>query len=80
MHGIGCHSEEVIQMAFIKFFKRLFKFIFRERERRENERERNIDVREKHQSVACFGRVPQPGPAPQPQHVPWPEIKQVTFF
>lgn len=39
---------------------------------RENERKTNIDVREKHLSVASCTH-------PQPRYAPWPEIKLVAF-
>ena len=38
------------------YFKDFIYLYFREGERREEERERNIDVREKHQSVASCTR------------------------
>ena len=60
------------------FFKRLHLFIFRERERRAKERERNIDVREKHQSVASC-RHPNQGLNLQPRHVPKTELAALQF-
>ena len=45
---------------------------------KEKERKRNIDMREKHGLVASH-TCPNQGPKPQPRHVPWPGIEQVTF-
>ena len=45
---------------------------------REKKRKRNINVREKHQSVASRVHHNQ-GPNPQPRHVPRPGIEPATF-
>lgn len=62
--------------------KEFFKFSPRicfERERAAGrEGEKNIDVREKHQSVA-FHTYPNWGSNPQCSYVPWPGIKLSTF-
>ena len=69
---IFSESFELSVMCFL--FLRFYLFIFRESgEKREKERERNIDVSEKHQSVApCM--CPHWGWHQQPRHVPWPGI------
>ena len=58
-----------VYCGLLAFIKKDFIYLFLERgEGREKERERNIDVREKHQSVApCTW--PIQGPNPQPKHV-----------
>ena len=45
----------------------------------ERERERNINVREKHRSVASHVH-PNQGSTPQPRFVPWLEIEPSTFW
>ena len=47
-------------------------------EGREKGRERNINVEEKHQSVASCN-TPNRGPGPQPRHVPWLGLKPATL-
>ena len=61
------------------FFPHWRTFIdFRERGREEERERENIDVREKHRSVASHTR-PDWGSNPQPRHVPWSGIEPVTF-
>ena len=60
------------------YFLRFYLFLFRE-EGREKERERNIDVREKHQLVACC-TCPDWVPNLQPRCVLWLGIERVATF
>ena len=71
--------EQHFSMYFKKYFKKdLIYLCFRGRGG-EGEREgENIDVWEKHRSVASCMH-PNPGPGPQPRHVSWPGIQLTTF-
>ena len=60
-----------------EFFQRFYLFLAK-RKGRKKERERNVNVREKHQSVAsCTHR--DRGPNGQSRHVPWLRIELATF-
>ena len=66
-------------LPYLWIFKKDFVYLLLEKEEgRKKERERNIDMLERHQSVA-FPVPPVWGPAPRPRHVPWLGIKPVTF-
>ena len=60
------------------FFKILFYFLKFLQRGEGRERERNINVREKHKSIA-FPTRPNQGPGLEPRHVPWLGSKQATF-
>ena len=68
--SLPCHLDRV-------FFKILFIYFLREG-REGKERERNVDIWEKHRSVASC-TCPNQGPGPQPRYVPWSGIELVTF-
>ena len=72
--GQGISNYSLHTVCLLKFFL----FIHFERKRSGEERERNVDVREKHWSVAPCTR-PNWGPNLPPRHVPWPGIWPTTF-
>ena len=71
-----CMSRAVILFLFFKDFIYLF---LDTREEREKEGERNIDVREKHRSIASR-MCPAQGPNLKSRHVPWTGIEPAAFL
>ena len=68
-----------VSLFFKKFLPEDMLMDFREGKGRERERKKNIDVREKHLSVASHIH-PNLGPNWQPRHVPWPENDPAAFW
>ena len=69
-------------MQYTQFFIHLLKdfYLFLEKgEGKKKERERNIDVREKHLSVASHTRLDQARACNQPRNVHWLRIEPATF-
>ena len=66
----GEEEGETVRKNCVKLIFLDFIYLFSERrEGREKDKERNIDVREKHQSIAS-PMYPNQGPNPQPMPVP----------
>ena len=71
-----CLMSKVLIYVFI--FKDFIYLLLERGEGREEEKEKNINVWEIHPSVASC-TPPNSRPGPQPRHVPWPGIEQVSF-
>ena len=75
VHSLCSIDWAIPARALGDFFFKDFIYLFLERRGR---REKNIDVWDKHPSVASCN-APNCRPAPQPRHMPWPGIELVTF-
>ena len=73
------HSWTNFLSVLFTIFKKYFLNLFLEKGKVGRKRERNIDVREKHQSVASY-KCPHWGSNLQPRHVPWPGTEPATSY